>query len=65
MSFLGYLIQARPPLSLGMMLIIFITNLKLEVHFLKATRVMPCLKFTPTSQVSGGIFLHGGNTEIK
>ena len=23
------------------------------------------MKFTPTTQLSGGIFFHGGNTEIK
>ena len=47
---------------------IFISLLKPKVHFLKVTRVVtlaPPMKFTPTTQLSGGIFLHGGYTEIK
>ena len=47
---------------------IFVFLLEFEVNFLKVTRVItlaPPMKFTPTTQLSGGIFLHGGYTEIK
>ena len=60
-----------PPLNLGFMLRLtmndFITLLKLEVHFLKVNRVITLApqKLTPTDQMSGGNFLHGGNTKNK
>ena len=76
MSFSGYLIQAKPPLNVGEVLRFthtqtlntFITFLKLEVHFLTVFGVIilaPPMKFTPATQVSGGILLHGDNTKIK
>ena len=49
-------------------LIIFIFLLKFKVHFLKVTGVItlaPPMKFTPSTQLTGGIFLHEGYTKIK
>ena len=44
MSFLGYLIEAKPPRKLGKMLRMALHHsiilLKLEVHFVKVTRVI-------------------------
>ena len=40
----------------------------LKYTFLKVTRVVtlaPPMKFTPTTQLSGGTFLHGGHTKIN
>ena len=72
MSFLEGLIQAKPPLKpfvdAETDLSVFITLLWPKVHFLKVTRVVtlaPPMKFTPTTQLSGGTFLHGGHTKIN
>ena len=72
MSFLGYLIKAKPPLILRKLLRLILNHFYHSFEalstFFKVTRVIPLappMKFTPTTQVSGGIFLHGGNTEIK
>ena len=70
MSFLEGLIQAKPPLKpfvdAKTNLSVFISLLLPKVHFLKVTRVVtlaPPMKFTPTTQLSGGTFLHGGHTK--
>ena len=70
MSFLDGLIQAKPPLKpfvdAKTNLSVFISLLLPKVHFLKVTRVVtlaPPMKFTPTTQLSGGTFLHGGHTK--
>ena len=72
MSFLEGLIQAKPPLKpyvdAETNLSVFISLLLPKVHFLKVTRVVtlaPPMKFTPTTQLSGGTFLHGGHTKIN
>ena len=72
MSFLEGLIQAKPPLKpfvdAKTNLSVFISLLLPKVHFLKVTRVVtlaPPMKFTPTTQLSGGTFLHGGHTKIN
>ena len=72
MSFLEGLIQAKPPLKpfvdAETNLSVFISLLLPKVHFLKVTRVVtlaPPMKFTPTTQLSGGTFLHGGHTKTK
>ena len=72
MSFLEGLIQAKPPLNpfvdAETNLSVFISLLLPKVHFLKVTRVVtlaPPMKFTPTTQLSGGTFLHGGHTKIN
>ena len=72
MSFLEGLIQAKPPLKpfvdAETNLSVFISLLWPKVHFLKVTRVVtlaPPMKFTPTTQLSGGTFLNGGHTKIN
>ena len=72
MSFLEGLIQAKPPLKpfvdAETNSSVFISLLLPKVHFLKVTRVVtlaPPMKFTPTTQLSGGTFLHGGHTKIN
>ena len=70
MSFFEGLIQAKPPLKpfvdAKTNLSVFTSLLLPKVHFLKVTRVVtlaPPMKFTPTTQLSGGTFLHGGHTK--
>ena len=71
MSFLEGLIQAKPPLNPSVdaktNLSVFISLLSPKVQLLNVTRVVTLapMQFTPTTQLSGGTFLHGGYTEIK
>ena len=71
MSFLEGLIQAKPPLKpfvdAKTNLSVFISLLLPKLHFLKVTRVVTPAphEVHPTTQLSGGTFLHGGYTEIN
>ena len=72
MTFLGYLIQVMPPLILEKVFRLtrkhFYHSFEAFSTLFKVTRVItlaPPMKFATTTQASGGIFLHGGNTEIK
>ena len=69
--FLGGLHPSQQPfVDVETNLIIFIILLKFKVHFLKVTRVITLAPnevhpYHSTTRLSGGIFLHGGNSERK